>query len=283
MYYALLTVSVLLFGIQFLFNRLFEKECGNRVFATCIFNIVCSIAGSIPILFIVGFRIEATPFTLLIAGINGLLSVVYTFCCLKAFARINLSLFSVFVMLGGMLLPTLAGIIFYNEPITVGKCLCVALVGVALGITVNKSSHRGGSLYYIGVFVLNGAFGVLSKIFESAPYPVTSEANYSLWIAIFAAAISVVLLPFSLKHREPLSMRAVLYSAGYGLFNRVASYLTLLTLAVLPASVQYPFITGGVMVVSTVISALTGQKPNKRELISVALAIVAVLLLVFLP
>jgi multidrug transporter EmrE-like cation transporter len=104
-----------------------------------------------------------------------------------------------------------------------------------------------------------------------------------LWIAIFANALSLLLLPFGLKDKEPLSHRAILYSAGYGLFNRVASYLTLLTLAVLPASVQYPFITGGVMVVSTIISALIGQKPSKRELVSVALATLAVLLLVFLP
>lgn len=283
MYYGFLVASVLLFGMQFLFNRLFERECGNHAFATCVFNIICSVAGSIPILIISGFRLSATPFTLLIAGINGALSVLYTLCCLKALTRINLSLFSVFTMLGGMLLPTLTGLIFYQEPLTVGKGVCILLVMVALGITINRSEQRGGTLYYIGVFVLNGAFGVLSKIFESSPYPVTDEASYSLWIAIFAAGLSLVILPFSLKEKQKLSPRAILYSAGYGLFNRVASYLSLLALSVLPASLQYPFITGGTMVVSTLISILTGQKPNKREILSVALATLAVILLVVLP
>ena len=65
--------------------------------------------------------------------------------------------------------------------------------------------------------------------------------------------------------------------------NRVANLLLLSSLAVLPASVQYPFVTGGVMIVSTAIAFISGQKPSRRELASVALSFVGILALVLIP
>ena len=57
----------------------------------------------------------------------------------------------------------------------------------------------------------------------------------------------------------------------------------LITLAVLPASVQYPFVTGGTMVVSCVISVLRRQRPTWREWTSVLLSFAGILILVFIP
>ena len=66
------------------------------------------------------------------------------------------------------------------------------------------------------------------------------------------------------------------------LTQKVANYMLLIALAVLPASVQYPFVTGGTMIVSTVISLICRQKPSWRELVSVGLSFAGVLVLVFL-
>jgi drug/metabolite transporter (DMT)-like permease len=50
----------------------------------------------------------------------------------------------------------------------------------------------------------------------------------------------------------------------------------------LPASAQYPFITGGTIIVSAIISLFTDKKPTKRELLAVLIAFIGVLLL-FVP
>jgi hypothetical protein len=68
-----------------------------------------------------GFRIEFAPFTLLIASLAALNSIAFAFCSFKALDSIDLSLFSLFSMLGGMLLPFFQGILFFYEPITVSK------------------------------------------------------------------------------------------------------------------------------------------------------------------
>lgn len=269
-----------MFGVQFLFNRQYEKESGNDTASTFVFTFIYSIGGLIPLLIMNGFKFGTTVFTVLMALVTALNSVLYTFCSLKAFARINLSLYSLFAMLGGMLLPFLMGIAFYSEPVTLGKILCVVIVTLALALTVNKGGSSGGFWYYAGVFVLNGMSGVLSKLFQSAPFEKADAASYSVWIAIVTALLSAVVLVFIKKKVKKPNTKAVIYAAGYGVLNRIGNFLLLIALAVLPASVQYPFVTGGVIIVSTVISALIGQKPSKKELLSVILAFAGILFLV---
>ena len=65
--------------------------------------------------------------------------------------------------------------------------------------------------------------------------------------------------------------------AGTGILNHLANWLVLVALFTLPVSVQYPFITGGTIIVSTIISLFTDKKPSKREVISVVLAFIGIL------
>ena len=282
MYYGLLTLSVILFGIQFLFNKQYQQQSGSGIGATFIFTFLSSLVGAVCLLIINQFRLGFTPFTLLMATLAAINSILYSFCSLKAFEHINLSLYSLFAMLGGMLLPFFVGIVFYDEPITYANIICVIFIGVALFFTFEKGEKKKGYLYYAGVFVLNGMSGVLSKMFQSIQAEKSDSASYSIWIALNTMIISGIILLIIRKKLEKPNKKAVLYTAGYGSINTVANYMLLLALAVLPASVQYPFVTGGVMIVSTVISILCKQTPSKKEIAAVALSFVGVLVLVIL-
>ncbi|MBR2969022.1 MAG: hypothetical protein IKC36_04185, partial [Clostridia bacterium] len=59
--------------------------------------------------------------------------------------------------------------------------------------------------------------------------------------------------------------------------------LLLIALTVLPASVNYPMVTGGTIIVSTLLSYLTPQKPRWREWLAVALSFTGIMLLTLLP
>ena len=52
---------------------------------------------------------------------------------------------------------------------------------------------------------------------------------------------------------------------------------------VITASVQCPFVTGGTMIASTVIALCCGQRPSKREILSVALSFAGSLIPVLVP
>lgn len=151
MYYGLVMVSVIMFGIQFLFNERYEKLSGNDAAATFAFGFLSAVSGLICLLVINRFRLEWTPFTAVCALATAVNSLLYTICSMKALSKINLSLYSLFAMLGGMLLPFLQGLIFYDEVLTLGKIVCVVLISAALFFSVSGTIGSRGLIFYIGV------------------------------------------------------------------------------------------------------------------------------------
>ena len=280
-YYGVLLAAVTMFSFQFLFNGIFEKEYGNGLCAMLVFSAGSSLVGFLILLIINGFKFEFTWFSALMAFFAALDSIGYTYFSLKALGRINLSLYSMFSMLGGMILPSVVGIIFYNEELTVGKGICYALLLMSLLLSSEKGGKKSGYIYYMGVFMLNGMSGVLSTVFQNAPYEKTSAAGYSMLIALTALIICLLFLPFVKGSGERLTKKAVVSMGGYGVLCRVGNYLLLIALAHLPASAQYPFVTGGVMIISTIISLFTPNKPSKREITGVAISFAALVILMF--
>lgn len=282
LYYGIITVAVTMFSIQFLFNQIFERNYGNGIRAMLVFSGGSSLAGMIVLLIINKFSFEFTPFTLFMAVLAAFDMMAYNYCSLKALGKINLSLFSVFAMLGGMALPFAVGIIFFGEPLTVGKCVCFAVITASLFLTVKKEKSGSAYIYYAGIFILNGMSGVLSTIFQDADFEKTSAEGYSILIAAVSTVISFSLLPFFKKGEAKLNKKACFSMVGYGILSRVANLLLLIALAHLPASAQYPFVTGGVMILSTVICFFTPNKPGKKEIAAVVLSFIGLIILMIL-
>ena len=286
-YYGLLTVSVIMFGIQFFFSDRYRREMGSATAATFVFTLLSALAGVICLFLINGVHLGFTWFTLIMATANAANSVLFSFCSLKSLGKINLSLYSLFSMLGGMLLPFVVGLIFYSEGMTLGKAICLIFVIAALLINVNFSrDKRGGIIYYAGIFIFNGMSGVISKIYSDATYAKVSAEEYSIWCAIVTGVVSIIVLAIlAIKDRTVTlpTIKATVWGFGGGALSRIANYWLLIALAFLPASAQYPFITGGVMIVSTAIAFISGQKPSKKEVIAVGLSFIGLLALVFIP
>lgn len=280
-YYGIVAVAVTMFSIQFLFNQIFEKSYGNGMRAMLVFSGGSNLAGLIVLLIINKFNFEFTPFSLLMAILSALNMMAYNYCSLKALGKINLSLFSVFAMLGGMALPFAVGIIFFNEELTLGKSICFIIILASLFLTVKKDNSKSGYIYYAGIFVLNGLSGVLSTVFQSSDYEKTSAEGYSILIAVCCSIFSFVLLPFFKSDKTKLNLKACMSMAGYGILSRVANLLLLIALVYLPASAQYPFVTGGVMILSTVICFFTPEKPNKKDIAAVVLSFIGLIILMF--
>ena len=283
LWYGVITVSAVMFGAQFWFTQMFRRAYGSGIQAVLVSSAGTALVGIAALSIINGFQFACTPFSLLMAllvTINGLL---FSLCSLNALGHINLSLYSVFSMLGGMALPFAAGILFYDEALTPGRIVSFILITASLFLTVQKGDKRTGTLWYAGIFVLNGMSGVLSKIFQAAPYAKVSASEYSILCAAVTLVVSLAALAFCREKLKPLNRQTVISLLGSGVLNRVANYLLLLSLAYLPASAQYPFITGGTMIFSTLLCYFTPQKPSKRELAALAVSLVGVLLQVFLP
>ena len=289
MYYGLIVVSVVMFGFCFKLSDVYRRVRGAGLAAVLSSALVSSLASIIPLAIIAGFNFESTPFTIIMAFSAALNGMLFTYCSLKALGKIDLALYSLFSMLGGMILPFVQGIAFYGEPITLAKGVCFVLISIALLIsTKTGGKSKGGFIYYIGIFVLNGMSGVLSRIYVSSPYPKTSSSVYSLWGSIIsfalAAIVIAVLLALGKINLKGESLRSVSVAAANGVVNKIANLLLVISLAFVDSSLQYPMVTGGVMIVSTVFSLLDKEKKTElRELISVALAFLGTLALFLIP
>ena len=132
MYYGIVSIAVIMFSVQFFFTDRYEKEMGGGAASTFFYSLLSAIAGGICLFCVTGINIGITPFTLVMATATAVNTILFSYCSLKALGKINLSLYSVFSMLGGMMLPFIVGIVFYNEDITVGKIICTVLVIAAL-------------------------------------------------------------------------------------------------------------------------------------------------------
>ena len=281
MYYSLVLISVVIFGINFALNDIYRKLRSSSIASSMESSFMGSIAGLAVLLTVSGFDFQATPFTLLIALIYAVTGIGFTFCSFKALESVNLSIYSLFSMLGGMLLPFFQGIIFYGEKITVAKIICVIFICIALCLTVSWDQNKKSSGFYIGVFILTGLVGVLSKIFTEAPFKKTNAEWFSIWIAIFTTAISGLLwlFVFRKKSMPGYTLRALGVSVVNGAANRIANFLLLMALMHLDASVQSPMVTGGVIIVSTLFCCFSKNKPTKKEIASVIFAFIAMLAL----
>lgn len=280
MYYLILSVSALLFSFVFIFSDRYRERFGSGTRSALKFAAGSHFAGLAALLAINRFHFEFTAFTAAVACVAAADVILFNICSLRALEKTNLSVYSVFSMIGGMALPFAAGIIFFHEELTAGKIICLALVALSLALTVRKGGGKGSVFYYAGVFVTNGMYGVINKFFSAAQFPKTGDAAYSAMIEGFIVIFSLILLVFIKDRPVKLTGIAAVYMGGYGIMCAVGNYLLLIALSVLNASAQYPFVTGGVMIISTLYSFFTPEKPGKREIISVLLALAGIIALV---
>ena len=286
--YLLLIVSSALFGGMFVFQQMYTRSEGSLLRSTLVFGLLTGLMR-----FPLAFVLYGTNYTFHLTGV--VLAVLYaavgigtTLFSAKAFGVTNMALYSVFMMLGGMLLPFAAGLIIYGEPLTIGKavgCLLVA-AAVAFGteFTGEKKNSAKGLFYCFGVFIMNGLCGVFAKVNQSAANGLDS-GSFFLAAAITTIVCSTLLVAaLSAVKRDKLFVnpkKAVAASVFYGFASGGGNLLLLLALESLPASVQYPLVTGTTMAFSAFFGLCRKEKLTKRMALSVGLALVASVVVVF--
>lgn len=273
---ALLVIAAALFALQFLFNKSYKNAQGKDLSSIWLFSLLTNLFGFFLMLGLNGFTLQFSWFSLLIAAIASANGILYTYFSFKALDIVNLSVYSIFAMLGGMMLPFLQGIIFYGEKITAPKVICCVLIIVSLALTAEKG--KGGKkafLCYAAVFLLNGMSGVLSKIHQSAPALATSSENYMALKSAITVVVCLAWILIKYKKLPEIRIKPFLFASFFSIFSGVGNLLCLIALTSLDASIQYPLITGGTMVFSTLICFFTKDKPKLKTIIATVIAIAA--------
>lgn len=150
--YLLVTASTILFACQFLFQKKYGESEGEGLRASVTLALLSSIVRIILVVILYG--VSGYSFTLY--GFVCSFFAAVSYCCVILFSAgalkyANMAKYSVYMMLGGMVLPFAAGTAFFSEPLTFGQicrtftCGCGDMLFKSKGR--NKNPRRSEVLY----------------------------------------------------------------------------------------------------------------------------------------
>ncbi|MBR5312817.1 MAG: EamA family transporter [Clostridia bacterium] len=304
-YYLLILLAVILLALQFSTNKLYQLRCGNTAAASLTFSTLSGLTTSViffVLTFAMGETFTITPYSLLMAAIIAGLCCTYTFIGFKIMSFGSMSVFMMFLMLGGMLLPYLFGVFCLDEGISAGRILGVILLVVSMVFPVLSKERSGGVIFVLlcaAVFTLNGCVSITSKLHqintEFAACGTTTFVFLTNFMSCLISGAGLLIMHLSGGKKDGENKTAavgkvirknaktiVLIVIGNAAFGGVSYMLQLIGAANVPASVLYPLVTGG----SVVLSAAAGllffkEKPDKVSAIGLLLSFAATFLFLF--
>lgn len=304
MYYVLILISVVLLALQFSTNKVYQLKRGNTAETSLTFSTLSGFTTSAIFLlltFVLGEKFELTVYSVSMAAIIAVLCCTYTFIGFKILAFGSMSVFMMFLMLGGMLLPYLFGVFYLNEPVSVYRIIGVVLLAVSMIFPVLSKDRRGGIVFVIlclTVFILNGGVSITSKLHQInesyASCGTTTFVFLTNFINGVISGIGLGVMKLSDKSKADAADKGsaknekgkwniiALIILGNAACGGVSYMLQLIGAANVPASVLYPLVTGGSVVLSAAAGYIFfGEKPDKPSLIGLILSFAATFLFLF--
>lgn len=290
-YLILLLAAVLLAG-DFALQKIFEKKAGTGISTGLAFNMTVGLVTAVLFFALNGFTLTVTLYGAAISTVMSVSVFLYTVIGFRIMRYGNMALYSLFSLMGAIVVPYTVGVLFLGERSTVPMLLGVILILLSTVLSNISLKGAGVGLFLLctAVFFLNGAGAVISKLCQMDLGQGTVAVNDFVCMTgiskfiLCAAALAV----YSRKgrHGEAAAKRA---GISVGLFFVVAlsavvggvSYmLQLIGAARLPASLLFPMVSGAGMIFTSLTGALVfRERPSLRQTVGVGLCFIGTLLL----
>lgn len=269
--YIMIIIADILLAVDFAFQKKYQKTAGTSVKAGVSYNALLGVLSAVIFFVMNKFRIHITAFSLLMAVAFATLIMLYVFIGFKIMKKGNMALYTLFLMSGGMTVPFVWGVIFWQEVISLWRVagLIFIIAAIILSNTGAKKPDKNQMFLCILVFFMNGFASVIAKTHQlsDASKLVTSSDFVILVNASKAVICSVALLFMGAKGKntasEKLPMKpVVIISALSAVAGGLSYYLQLIGAVSVPATVLYPLITGG----TVILTSLTGMIVYKEKI-----------------
>ena len=185
--YLIILLADLFLAGGFVFQKIFQQKNGNSLSTGLLFNGIAGLFSAISFIFIGGFKIGAAPYSIVMAAVQTILVITYTLISFKILEEGNLSLYTLFLMTGGMTLPYLYGVFFLDEKLSVLRCigLIFIIAAVVMSNTDIKKTSKKQILLCVLVFFLNGMVSIVSKLHQvETVYKTVDSASFAFWTSI---------------------------------------------------------------------------------------------------
>ena len=301
--YVIILLAVFAFAGQFAFTKLYEGSVRQTTVTATVMLVVTSGFGALLYLFIGGFSVSFSGISMLWATLFALIMIPYYIVGIKVLSLGSLAIYGMFMMLGGMLVPFFYGVWFLKETISpfqiAGTALLTFFIVLEAFCQLNaegerkENSKNNKALFIIlcvVIFFVNGFTGVFAKAHQISTGAI-DETSFTVISCALTAAFSLVMLCGQLIGRKGkayselktvLKPQKLLIMALIGAAAYTGNFLHLIAANDVPASVQFPLVSGGVIVLSAVVSAFVfKEKLTKNEWISVGGAFLSTVLFAF--
>lgn len=273
MYYLLIFIADILLALDFVLQKKYQAGAGADISAGLRFNMLNGLAAAVIFFAATGFTPMFSAFSLLCAAGMALCLIVYTLLGFQILREANTATYSVFLMSGGMLLPYIFGILVLNEELTLFRVIGITVILFVICFSTNGKLKFTPKLFWLclAVFILNGFVSIISKVHQinatSSPVSSTAFTMYANALKSLFSALALAFWKSRQKRGGPrkplLHGKGLLLTVCFSAVLSGSSYLLQLTGAkMLPASVLYPLVTGG----SIVMTALAGKIFFKEKL-----------------
>ena len=261
-----LIIANLMLAVNFIVNKQYQKLFGTHAGVVVKYNFYIAVFTVLLFFILNRFNLSTNRFSCIMGAISGLLTMIYTCFGFHIIQQEKMALYTMFLMSGGMVLPYIWGCFFLNEEFswlrTVGIILII--VSLILSNADTKQIQLKTIIGCVAVFLLNGCTSIVSKIHQITPNAVS--ANDFVILSNIAKAIFCVPLLFVYKdtnHKKFLPKCAVfpfIYIFLAAMTSGFSYLLQLISAEKIPATILYPFITGGTVVLTAIMGYVFFQE-----------------------
>lgn len=284
--YFLIVLADILLAVILVCQKKYQEKAGTSAKASLKYTILSGVFSALIFLVINGFTINVTLFSIGMATLFSVMLTIYVFIGFGIMKNGNISLYTLFLMSGGMVIPYVYGVLFLEEKLNFARILGLILILAAIVLfNLNKVSKNKKQLVLCFlVFLLNGAVSALSKAHQVSVASLTvSSSDFVFLVSISKIVISLLVFPFLKgegKEETKVPIKSVIWVVFVAAAADGLSYMLQLMGAVkLPATVLYPLVTGGTIILSSLVDlVLWKQRFSKKQYISVAIAFLGTLL-----
>lgn len=269
----LIAFIVLLYTFQsFLCKKYSDNYPGEPDTASPIFTIVSGLIVAFISLAVSGFTFSAGILTILLALVNGIALFGYNMFLIKASQSGSYSVLMVCNLAGGIILPSLVAIIFFDDKLTWIQIVSVLAIFAAVYMislkkdqpTTEDASATSGNTKLFPVFCLllaicNGTYGSLLDAQQRLVEATEREEMVALTY-IFAVLLSAIALGIQKKKAFFSSFKqtkvSLIFLITCSLIVATAVNLLVYLIPLVNITVLYTFDNAGVMLLSVLFSCI---------------------------
>ena len=272
--YLLILIAVVCITIQFSLSKFYQKKCVKDVKDLLLFVLF---SGIVVLIFLLGlnkFKLSFSKFSFIMAGLNAIVGSLSMILGIIVVKYGKISVYTTFMMIGGMILPYFYGTVFLDEAVTPLKIAgLIILTGSLMATVINKNNtaEKTKKLFFIlcaVIFMLNGSISIISKAHQ-----INAEAlptnDFAIWASLFQITFSTVIFfiytLFGSKNKrekpentepdksdKPFNFPARLaVIIAYAVISCCGGLMQLFAAKTLPASVLFPLVTGLTIILTT--------------------------------